>query len=146
MSGHLVAETTDRWLSALEALVPVPPEYRERQVDRTRARSILGCKEPVLDLLIERGLPVAGRDAASGGPLFDYHDLINVGLRSGSGLSLGEQAQRSLMRFALAPAATWTGDKRWSLQIEHRCAAGSGSRPRSGGAEPGRPAPGPRSR
>ena len=103
--------------------VPVPPEYGERRFDRARARSTLGCGEAVLDLLVERGLPVTGRDPATGGPLFDYYDLVNVGLASGTGLSLGEQAQRSLMRFALAPAATWTGDKRWALTIEHRCPA-----------------------
>ena len=38
MTGRLVAEKADPWVSALASLVPVPPEYRERQVERERAR------------------------------------------------------------------------------------------------------------
>ena len=135
MTEARVPPAADRWLAAVHGLSPTPREDRERLVGRREALDILGCDPGRLDVLVREGLPVAG--AGAGGPLFDFHDLINVGLYSGSGASLGESGERVLMRFAAQPPERWTGGRRWALQVEHRCPAG----PAPGAWSAARPAP-----
>ena len=116
---------TDRWLRALEDLVPTPAEYRERAVGEPEALDVLRCGPAVLASLVEGGLPVVGTDP-DGGPLFDFHDLINVGLHSGTGTSLGEMGERVLLRFAAESPERWLGPRRWAVEVDHVCQAPDG--------------------
>jgi hypothetical protein len=116
------AVPADRWLAALHGLVPTQPADRERLVAEPAALDILGTGADVLQELVREGLPVVDGGGA-GRPLFDFHDLVNVGLYSGSGASLGEMGEQVLMRFAAESPATWTGERRWAVQVEHRCPA-----------------------
>jgi hypothetical protein len=111
----------DRWLGALEALAPTPPRYRERSVGEAEALDVLRCDRSVLEALVGAGLPVVGADG-EGQPLFDFHDLINVGLYSGTGASLGEMGERVLMRFAAENPERWLGPRRWAVEVDHVCA------------------------
>lgn len=113
---------TDQWSVALAGLVPVPARHRERVVSQVEALGILGCSQATLEGLVEGGLPVAGMDAV-GEPLFDFYDIINVGLYSGSGVSLGELGGSVLMRFAAEPPDRWLGKRRWEITCEYRCQA-----------------------
>ena len=102
--------------------MPTPAEYRERAVGEPEALDVLRCDRDLLEALVARGLPVTGRDA-EGRPLLDFHDLINVGLYSGSGLSLGEMGERVLMRFAAESPDRWLGPRRWNVEVDHVCQA-----------------------
>lgn len=113
---------TDQWSAALAGLVPVPARHRERAVSQVEALGILGCSQATLEGLVEGGLPVAGTDAA-GEPLFEFYDLINVGLYSGSGASLGELGESVLMRFAAEPPDRWLGKRRWEITCGYSCQA-----------------------
>jgi hypothetical protein len=113
------------WLQALERLVPTPADRRERLLTPAEARATLGCGDDVLDALLDAGLPVAAVE--DGEPRLDLHDVINVGLYSGSATSMPELAQRALLRFAVGDPATWTGHVTWSVAIEHHCPWGGGA-------------------
>lgn len=119
------------WRGALEGLVPVPAGRHERLLTLAEARATLGCTEDVLAGLIEHGLPVA--EVAAGEPRLDQHDVINVGLYSGTGRSMPELAQRALLRFAAGDPAGWAAPGRWSIAVEHRCAAAGAPGPEHAG-------------
>ncbi|HEY4027062.1 MAG TPA: hypothetical protein VGO86_11585 [Candidatus Dormibacteraeota bacterium] len=104
--------------------MPTPPDRRERLLTLPEARAKLGCGDDLLTALLDRGFPVA---AVEGGePRLDLHDVINVGLYSGSGQSVPELAQRALFRFASTDPERWTAPTRWKIAVEHRCLAGDG--------------------
>lgn len=132
-----VSAPPESWLAAVEGLVPIPAEDRQRAVGEAEAADILRCGPDLLESLVRQGLPVVATDAG-GRPLFDYHDVINVGLHSGSGASLGEMGERVLMRFAAEDPASWTEPRRWAVHVEHRCLA---TRCAAGEWETARPAP-----
>lgn len=107
-----------RWLRALEGVKPTPPEFREIELDRAGALALLRCDGAVLDLLVSHGLENGGSDEAE---RFDYHELANIALYSGSGRSVPETAQRFLLRFAEARPSEWTVGKRWQVTWSLRC-------------------------
>ena len=109
------------WDRALEALVPTPPGCHERLLSPAEARAVLGCRPDVVEHLVASGLPVP--ELVDGEPRLDLHDVINVGLYSGAGTSMPELAQRALLRYAAGDPATWTAPVRWSIAVEHHCAA-----------------------
>jgi hypothetical protein len=113
----------DGWLEAIDRLVPTPPDRRERLLTLPEARAKLGCGDELLATLLDRGLPVAAVE--DGEPRLDLHDVINVGLYSGSGRSVPELAQRALFRFAAGAPADWIAPTRWQVAVEHRCMAGT---------------------
>lgn len=106
------------WLTALHDLVPMPDRYRELRVGRDEARALLGCADELLDRLAEGGLAHAG----SGDELrFDYHDLANVALYSGTVSSVPLAGQRMMLRFASGAPDTWTPRRHWRLDWRLRC-------------------------
>ncbi len=103
---------------ALDALKPTPEEFRDMRIDRDEALEVLRCGGEVLDLLVQDGLA----NRTSGGlERFDFHDLANVALYSGSRQSLPETAERFLLRFAEGSPSQWTAGKRWDVTWSLRC-------------------------
>lgn len=88
------------------------------RIDRNEALEVLRCGDEVLELLVQDGL--ANR-TSDGLERFDYHDLANVALYSGSGKSLPEAAERFLLRFAEGSPSQWTAGKRWDVTWSLRC-------------------------
>jgi hypothetical protein len=70
---------------SLDGVFLVPPEHHAADTDRVGAAQILACDDHTLDLLVHRGLGV--RDDR-----FDSRDLFNLGLHSGTGKTVPEQA------------------------------------------------------
>jgi Transglutaminase-like superfamily len=127
----------DGWLDALARSYFVPAEFQAHETSRQEALNLLCCGDDVLDQLIEAGLPCSGEPGAE---LFDWHDLHNLGLYSGSGNSLPERCIRLAMRWMEKPPESWLGSARWDF----RAALGCG-RPHRGQPPPrwriARPAP-----
>jgi hypothetical protein len=63
----------------------IPAQYREPDTDRVAATQILGCDDTALTELVHSGLPVEN-------DRFDSRDLFNLGLHSGTGKTVPEQA------------------------------------------------------
>lgn len=107
------------WTDAVRALVPTPEPYRAATLDDAAALELLGCDGTTLDLLVAEGLPA--RSGTAAGRRFDYHDLANVAIYSGSGLSVPEAGQRMLMRYATAGPRDWLKPRPLDLTWELRC-------------------------
>jgi hypothetical protein len=84
----------------------IPEQYREPDTDRVAATQILGCDDTALTALVHSGLPVEN-------DRFDSRDLFNLGLHSGTGTTVPEQAfafslrwMRGTTESLLAPRAS----------------------------------------
>ncbi|MFE4974517.1 hypothetical protein ACFRAR_20720 [Kitasatospora sp. NPDC056651] len=78
------------------------------------ARALRATPEQVLRLA-EGGLP-HHRDG-DGAPLFDYDDLMNVGMFCGSGQTVPELGLRFLMRFAATARPSWFEPRDWEVGV-----------------------------
>jgi Transglutaminase-like superfamily len=116
-----------RWRPALQRLVLVPAEHRAASVDLPSAARELGCGPDVLSALVDAGLP------APDGRL-DLHDVMNLGLLSGTGRSTAELGERRLMSVATGDPAGWLGERRWRIAFSAQC-------PQPRCAAPARPLP-----
>lgn len=116
MTDH--TSNRDRWLAALDRLVRVPEPYRRAELDAARARRLLGCTDEVLADLTAAGLSCRDPDGTA---RFDYVDLMNLGLLSGTGCSLPELSERQCMRIAAGPPQAWLPERTWRLRLEARC-------------------------
>ncbi len=103
----------------------IPPEHHVADTSRAEAARILDCTEEALDTFIHGGL--TERDG-----LFDSRDLFNLGLHSGTGRTVPEQAfafslrwMRSSTDDLLAPRTS-----RISVSLSCSCAAGTIAVPR----------------
>jgi Transglutaminase-like superfamily len=74
----------------------------------------------VVDLLVAAGLSTPDADGTA---RFDYVDLMNLGLLSGTGRSLPELSERQCMRIAAGPPESWLPARDWRLRLEARCEA-----------------------
>jgi len=108
------------WLPALDHLVPVPAAFREVSLDLPTAARELGCSPEVLTALVAAGLPA---EHGSDGPRFDPHDVMNLGLLSGTGRSSAELGERRLMRLATGTAAEWVIERNWRIAFSASCSA-----------------------
>ena len=96
----------------------IPPEHHVADTPRAEAARILDCTEDALDAFVQSGLVM--RDGR-----FDSRDLFNLGLHSGTGRTLPEQAfayalrwMRSSTEELLAPRTS-----RFSLTLNCSCPA-----------------------
>jgi hypothetical protein len=103
----------------------IPPEHHVGDTDRATATQILGCADETLDSLVHNGLTV--RDG-----LFDSRDLFNLGLHSGTGKTVPEQAfafslrwMRGTTDMLLVPRTS-----RFSLTLSCDCATATFAVPR----------------
>jgi hypothetical protein len=58
------------------------------------------------------------------GPLFDYDDLMNVGMFCGTGQTVPELGLRFLMRFAVSPPTSWYAPRQWEIGVHPSSTAG----------------------
>jgi hypothetical protein len=70
----------------------IPERYREPDTDRVAAAQMLGCDDTALTALVRGGLPVDN-------DRFDSRDLFNLGLHSGTGRTVPEQAFAFTLRW-----------------------------------------------
>lgn len=106
------------WLPALEHLVPVPSAFREVTLDLPAAARELGCSPEILMALVAAGLPA---EHDTDGPRFDPHDVMNLGLLSGTGRSSAELGERRLMRLAAGTPAEWVVQRTWRIAFAASC-------------------------
>lgn len=109
------------WLPALARLVPVPAEHRAATVDLPDAARELGCPPDVPAALVSAGLPA---EPTADGPRLDLHDVMNLGLLSGTGRSSAELGERRLMGLAAGDPDRWVAAKTWRISLSAACPAG----------------------
>lgn len=94
---------------------PVPEEIGRYETDAVTGALALRAEPAQVARLAACGLP--HRDDGERGPLFDYDDLMNVGMFCGSGQTVPEIGLRFLMRFASAPRDTWFAPRTWEVGV-----------------------------
>ncbi|MFI9803981.1 hypothetical protein ACIHEJ_06350 [Streptomyces sp. NPDC052301] len=113
-------------LGALDRFRVAPPDVARYDTDTaTAARALRAAPEQVARLADE-GLPHVVDSAR--GPLFDYDDLMNVGMFCGTGQTVPELGLRFLMRFAASQRASWFEPRDWEVGVHPaRTAGGEGA-------------------
>jgi hypothetical protein len=104
----------------------IPLEHHVADTDRAEAARILDCSDEALDVFIHSGLTVQdGR--------FDSRDLFNLGLHSGTGRTVPEQAFAFALRWLRESTADLTARRvsRFSFGVKCACARASLARPRT---------------
>ncbi|TDV42266.1 hypothetical protein [Actinophytocola oryzae] len=96
----------------------IPPEYHVADTPRAEAARILDCTEEALDAFVSGGLTVSD-------DLFDSRDLFNLGLHSGSGRTLPEQAFAYALRWMRSPTPSLLAPRtsRFSVRLSCACAS-----------------------
>ncbi|MFJ5549106.1 hypothetical protein [Streptomyces sp. NPDC093225] len=123
----------DALLRALGRFTTVPADLARYETSaHTAAQALRATPEQVLRLA-GAGLP--HRDDPELGPLFDYDDVMNVGMFCGTGQTVPELGLRFLMRFAGSAAHGWFEPREWEVGVHPARTAGGGER--SGGAADG---------
>jgi hypothetical protein len=110
--------------AAVGRFVPVPPDHADYSTDAVKGARALRLDPAQVASLASAGLPHVAD--AERGPLFDYVDLTNVAMFSGTGQSVPELALRYLTRFGAAPETAWYGPRDWLVTVRlHESADGS---------------------
>ncbi|MFE6778329.1 transglutaminase domain-containing protein [Streptomyces sp. NPDC057702] len=113
-AGDPLASRLAAMKRGVEKMIPVPAGHREPRLGVTEAAHQLGCDEHLVELLVAAGLPA---EPGPQGPLFDYHDVMNLGLTSGTGRSVAELGERSCMRLATGKPQSWTATRNWRVRL-----------------------------
>jgi hypothetical protein len=92
----------------------IPPEHHIGDTDRTAAKQILGCTDDTLDILVHNGL-TADDDR------YDSRDLFNLGLHSGSGRTVPEQAFAFTLRWMRAKTEDLLAPRTSRLSLTLSC-------------------------
>lgn len=113
------ADLWTRWVPALEGLRTVPAQYRKPTLSLRAAARELGCGQELLESLVGAGMPALD---TSDGLRFDYHDVMNLGLRAGAGRSTAELGERQcIRRMASGSPASWAEERTWHLRLSASC-------------------------
>lgn len=123
--AHGLPLPLERWREAAPAVRPVPAAYARPEVDRLEACRILGYELRAIDWSREVDwlceiLPATSTEA---GELYEYNDVANLALAARTGRSMPEQAESMVLRFARNDPATWSGERRWRVQLRWTCSA-----------------------
>lgn len=104
----------------------IPLEHHVADTDRTEAARILDCTEEALDAFVHGGLTV--RDGR-----FDSRDLFNLGLHSGTGRTVPEQAFAFALRWLRSSTADMSARQefRFTFGLRCVCTRASLARPRT---------------
>ncbi|MFI5797410.1 hypothetical protein [Streptomyces sp. NPDC051677] len=109
-------------LAALDRFTVVPIDVGRYDTDTETAAQALRASSAQVARLADTGLPhVVDRER---GPLFDYDDLMNVGMFCGTGQTVPELGLRFLMRFAVSPPASWYAPREWEIGVHPSTTAG----------------------
>lgn len=99
---------------SLDGMYLIPPEHHVPDTDRVTATVVLGCDDRTLDALVHSGLTV--RDDR-----FDGRDLFNVGLHSGTGRTVPEQAFAYSLRWMRSSAEALVEPRRLGFTLTANC-------------------------
>ena len=115
----------ERWRAAAPAVHPVPAAYARPELDRLEACRVLGYELRTIDWSREVDWLCEILPAAStpDGERYEYHDVANLALAARTGRSMPEQAESMVLRFARNDPATWSGPRRWRVQLMWTCTA-----------------------
>ncbi|MFI6898673.1 hypothetical protein ACIBM4_31620 [Streptomyces sp. NPDC050256] len=118
-------------LGALDRFTVAPADIARYDTDTpTAARALRAAPEHVAQLA-ENGLPHVVDPER--GPLFDYDDVMNVGMFCGTGQTVPELGLRFLMRFAASSRDSWFAPRGWEIGVHPaRTAGGDGADPAAG--------------
>ncbi|HEV2343028.1 MAG TPA: hypothetical protein VGS97_02940 [Actinocrinis sp.] len=105
----------DVLVGAAAGLRTVPPDFAVYEADAQLATRHLSMDHAALAALAQAGLP--HRTDPHGAPLFDFTDLTNVALRSGSGTTVPELARRFLLRFMSGEPRSWYEERTWQISV-----------------------------
>jgi hypothetical protein len=100
---------------AVAGLRTVPTDFAVYDADAQLATRHLSMDHTALAALVRAGLP--HRQGPDGAPLFDFTDLTNVALRSGSGTTVPELARRFLLRFLSGEPRSWYEERTWQIGV-----------------------------
>ncbi|MEU3659508.1 hypothetical protein AB0E77_07035 [Streptomyces sp. NPDC032940] len=122
----------DTLLGALDRFRTAPSDVARYDTDTTTAARALRAAPGQVARLASAGLPHVVDPAR--GPLFDYDDLMNVGMFCGTGQTVPELGLRFLMRFAAAPRTSWFAPRDWEIGVHpSRTAGGEAAEDRAAG-------------
>ena len=101
---------------SLDRMYLIPPEHHLGDTDRAAAKQILGCSDEALDTLVHNGL-------TSDGDRYDSRDLFNLGLHSGTGRTVPEQAFAFTLRWMRATTEDLLASRtsRFSVSLSCDC-------------------------
>ena len=117
--------TADALTGALGRFTPVPADLGRYDTDADTAARALRADSAQMVRLAENGLP--HRMDTERGPLFDYDDVMNVGMFCGTGQTVPELGLRFLMRFAASARPTWFEPRTWQVGVHPSRTAGGAS-------------------
>ena len=112
-------------MTTVDQIYLIPPEHHVADTDRATATQILSCTDRELDALIHSGLGTReGR--------FDSRDLFNIGLHSGTGKTVPEQAFAFTLRWMRASTEDLLAPRtsRFSLSLSCDCPTATFAAPR----------------
>jgi hypothetical protein len=103
----------------------IPPEHHIGDTDRTAAKQTLGCTDDTLDLLVHNGLTTSD-------DRYDSRDLFNLGLHSGTGKTVPEQAFAFTLRWMRASTEDLLASRtsRFDLKLSCDCETATFAAPR----------------
>ncbi|MCT2589311.1 hypothetical protein LHJ74_05075 [Streptomyces sp. N2-109] len=123
---------SDALLGALGRFTTVPGDIGRYDTDAETATRALRAELGQVHRLADEGLP--HRIDSERGPLFDYDDLMNVGMFCGTGQTVPELGLRFLMRFAASSRSSWYAPRDWQIGVHPaRTAGGDGEDAKGGG-------------
>jgi hypothetical protein len=99
---------------SLDRMFLIPPEHHTGDTDRTAAKQILDCSDDTLDTLVHNGL-TADDDR------YDSRDLFNLGLHSGTGRTVPEQAFAFTLRWMRAKTEDLLAPRTSRLSLTLSC-------------------------
>ncbi|QKW07764.1 transglutaminase [Streptomyces sp. NA04227] len=102
-------------VGALDRFKVAPPDVARYDTDTATAARALRAEPEQVARLAAEGLPHLVDSAR--GPLFDYDDLMNIGMFCGTGQTVPELGLRFLMRFAASPRASWFAPRDWEVGV-----------------------------
>jgi hypothetical protein len=101
---------------ALNRFVTVPADVARYETGVSTAARALRAEPADVEALAAAGLPHVVDPER--GVLFDYDDVMNVGMFSGTGMTVPELGLRFLMRFAATPASGWFEPREWLVGVD----------------------------
>ena len=102
-------------VAGLGRFLPTPADLARYCTSAKDGARALGTQTSLVAGLASAGL--AHRADPARGPLFDYDDLLNAGLFSGSGRTVPELGRRYAVRFAAGSESSWYEPLSWQLTI-----------------------------
>jgi hypothetical protein len=100
---------------SLDGMYLIPPEHHVPDTDRAAAAQLLGVDDPAIDALVHSGLTVRG-------DRFDGRDLFNLGLHSGTGRTVPEQAFAFSLRWMRGSADELLAPRTLRFALTANCA------------------------